>query len=191
MADYKSAYTGAQIDSAIGKAHEHSNKEILDNTTASYTQEEKTKLANLHTEYPITELGETLVLIDGDNVQNLATGFYRTHNVTINGTANPYFSNSIIYVDRTISADYIRIEKVVRGAYVQNEPYRVYIQYSLTNGQYPTQQYNSINLAWDYIYNKPEITTQEIVTTFWQGTQSEYDALGTYNATTLYLIKEG
>ena len=47
MADYKSAYTGAEIDSAIGKAHTHSNKEILDSTTASYTQEEKEKLTGL------------------------------------------------------------------------------------------------------------------------------------------------
>lgn len=31
MADYKSAYTGAQIDDAVSKAHQHSNKEILDN----------------------------------------------------------------------------------------------------------------------------------------------------------------
>lgn len=29
-----------------------------------------------------------------------------------------------------------------------------------------------------------------VVTTFWKGTQSEYDALGTYDATTLYLITE-
>lgn len=47
MADYKSSYTGAEIDSAIGKAHEHNNKSILDNITAPYTIEEKTKLAGL------------------------------------------------------------------------------------------------------------------------------------------------
>ena len=47
MADYKSAYTGAQIDDAVSKAHQHSNKEVLDNMTASYTEAEKTKLAGL------------------------------------------------------------------------------------------------------------------------------------------------
>ena len=47
MADYKSAYTGVQIDDAVSKAHQHSNKTILDNMTAPYTTEEKTKLAGL------------------------------------------------------------------------------------------------------------------------------------------------
>ena len=36
----------------------------------------------------------------------------------------------------------------------------------------------------------PTIATQNIVTNFWNGTQTEYDALGTYNETTLYLISE-
>lgn len=48
MADYKSAYTGAQIDDAVSKAHQHNNKTILDNITAPYTTEEKTKLAGLN-----------------------------------------------------------------------------------------------------------------------------------------------
>ena len=47
MANYQSAYTGTQIDDAVSKAHQHSNKEILDNITAPYTTEEKTKLAGL------------------------------------------------------------------------------------------------------------------------------------------------
>ena len=34
------------------------------------------------------------------------------------------------------------------------------------------------------------IATQSVVTNFWSGTQTEYDALGTYDDTTLYLINE-
>lgn len=44
MADYNSSYTGNQIDDAVGKAHTHSNKSVLDATTASFTSEDKSKL---------------------------------------------------------------------------------------------------------------------------------------------------
>ena len=47
MADYNSIYTGEQIDTAIGKAHEHSNKATLDATTASFTAAEKSKLEGI------------------------------------------------------------------------------------------------------------------------------------------------
>lgn len=75
MSTYRSIYTGQEIDEATGKAHNHLNKElidtytqsdsdltdavqkkhthsnktILDNTTASYTEEEKNKLAGIET----------------------------------------------------------------------------------------------------------------------------------------------
>lgn len=38
--------------------------------------------------------------------------------------------------------------------------------------------------------NDSGFISSTVVTTFWTGTQAEYDALGTYNATTLYLITE-
>lgn len=40
--------TEANLADAVAKKHEHLNKTILDNTTASYTEEEKEKLANLN-----------------------------------------------------------------------------------------------------------------------------------------------
>lgn len=40
--------TEANLADAVAKKHEHTNKSILDNTTASYTEEEKEKLANLN-----------------------------------------------------------------------------------------------------------------------------------------------
>lgn len=47
MATYNSKYTGEQIDEAVEKAHSHSNTKILVGTTASYTEEEKTKLSEI------------------------------------------------------------------------------------------------------------------------------------------------
>lgn len=52
---------------------------------------------------------------------------------------------------------------------------------------------------WAKQATKPSYTPAEVgamsesavVTAFWQGTQSEYEALGTYDSTTLYLIEEG
>ena len=38
--------------------------------------------------------------------------------------------------------------------------------------------------------NDSGFISSTVVTTFWTGTQAEYDALGTYNTTTLYLINE-
>lgn len=36
--------------------------------------------------------------------------------------------------------------------------------------------------------NKPAITTQNIITNFWAGTQADYDAIASKSATTLYMI---
>lgn len=60
MAEYKSNYTGSQIDKAIEQAHEHTNKTVLDNTTASYTEEEKNKLAGLNNYTLPTASADTL-----------------------------------------------------------------------------------------------------------------------------------
>lgn len=39
--------------------------------------------------------------------------------------------------------------------------------------------------------NDSNFISSTVITAFWTGTQAEYDALGTYSDTTLYLIKEG
>lgn len=90
--------------------HSHSNKSILDNTTASYTMEEKTKLVGIET-------GAEVNTVDSVNGK---TG-------VVNLNANDV------------------------GA----------------------------------------MSASTVVTTFWKGTQSEYDALISKDTTTLYLIKEG
>lgn len=38
--------------------------------------------------------------------------------------------------------------------------------------------------------NDSNFISSTVVTAFWSGTQAEYDALGTYSDTTLYLISE-
>ena len=140
---------------------------------------------------PITELSETLALVNGDNVANLAEGFYRTHNVTINGIANNYFSNSIIYIDRTSSSSMVTIENVA-GIQRSQEALSIYNSYKISENKYVSNASCMCkSIAWNWVKDKPDITTQGIVTTFWEGTQSEYEALTSTNATTLYLIKEG
>lgn len=88
MADYKSAHTGAQIDDAVSKAHQHSNKEILDNITASYTEAEKTKLAGL-SNYTLPVASDTTLggVKAGENVNIGADG-------TINVTGGGEISNA-------------------------------------------------------------------------------------------------
>lgn len=59
---------------------------------------------------------------------------------------------------------------------------------------------DSIDYTSNYITNKPTIPTSaadvgampasSVTTAFWTGTQAEYDALGSYSSTTLYLIHE-
>ena len=141
---------------------------------------------------PITELPETLALVDGDNVANLAEGFYRTHAVTINGEANNYFSNSIIYIDRTSTSNKVIIENVAGIPRSNSEALSIYNYYNTSkNNYFINDSCICKSIAWNWVEDKPNITTQEIVTSFWQGTQSEYDALTTKDTATLYLIKEG
>jgi hypothetical protein len=42
MPDYDSAYTGAQVDAAVAKAHEHANDSVLDATEEAFTSALKT-----------------------------------------------------------------------------------------------------------------------------------------------------
>ena len=72
MADYNSIYTGEQIDTAIGKAHEHSNKATLDATTASFTAAEKSKLEGI-TDIPenISDLNDDSNFVESTDVTNI------------------------------------------------------------------------------------------------------------------------
>lgn len=49
----------------------------------------------------------------------------------------------------------------------------------------------TIPTATSQLTNDSNFISSTVVTAFWTGTQAEYDALGTYSDTTLYLIKEG
>ena len=48
----------------------------------------------------------------------------------------------------------------------------------------------TIPTATNQLTNNSNFISSTVVTSFWTGTQTEYDALGTYNPTTLYLINE-
>lgn len=57
------------------------------------------------------------------------------------------------------------------------------ISSSSTDTEYP-----SAKAVYDQLETKMNAST--VITTFWHGTQAQYDALGTYDSTTLYLIDE-
>lgn len=44
--------------------------------------------------------------------------------------------------------------------------------------------------SWSEITSKPTLVTQSVVSTFWKGTQAQYDAIATKDSTTLYMIIE-
>ena len=44
--------------------------------------------------------------------------------------------------------------------------------------------------AWNDITGRPPVVTSTTVEMLWQGTQAQYDALGTYSDETLYFIKD-
>ena len=48
----------------------------------------------------------------------------------------------------------------------------------------------SKKLATEEFVTSKNYIASTVITAFWTGTQAEYDALGSYNATTLYLITE-
>ena len=54
----------------------------------------------------------------------------------------------------------------------------------------PTYSYDEIEDAPQTAADIGAMAASTIVTGFWTGTQAEYDALGTYNATTFYIIEE-
>ena len=60
------------LDNAILKAHDHSNKSILDNTTASFTTELKTKLDEIPNYSAATSSSLGLVKLGSDTVQSTA-----------------------------------------------------------------------------------------------------------------------
>ena len=48
----------------------------------------------------------------------------------------------------------------------------------------------SVPTATSDLQNDSDFISSTVITAFWKGTQAEYDALGTYSSTTLYLIEE-
>lgn len=108
------------------------------------------------------------------------------------------------YTDNEIATfDFIKVVDTLPEVGLPNKIYFVPKNDTQTRDLF--DEYVWINNSWEWITTKqievdlteylkrselPTIATQQIVTNFWTGTQAEYDALGTYNATTLYLINE-
>ena len=126
--DYTNEDKQAVQDNTTAR-HTHSNKNILDTITASYTTEEKNKLAGIEA---------------GAQVNTVASVNSKTGAVTL--TASDV---GALPADTTI----------------------------------PTKTSD--------LQNDSNFISSSIVTSFWQGTQNEYDTLENKDTTTLYMIIEG
>lgn len=212
MADYKSSHTGTQIDNAVDKAHthenkilldtynqtnenlsdavnkkhEHTNKAVLDNTTASYTVEEKNKLNNLP-ENPITSETDPTV---PTHVKNITEDDILAWNnkSDFDGTYNSLTGKP----DLTLKEDTANKTTTVNSASTDAQYPTAKAVHTVVSGKADFSSLSTVATSGNYedLNNKPTITTQVVITNFWKGTQSEYEVLGTYDSTTLYLITE-
>ena len=140
--------------------HTHTNKTVLDNTTASYTEAEKNKLAGI-------EVGAEVNTVNSVNGKTGVVNLSASDVEALPSNTPIPSKTSDLQNDSGFITDYTETDPTVP--------------------------------IWAKQSTKPSYTPSEvgampassIVTAFWQGTQNEYDALGTYNDTTLYLIKEG
>jgi len=116
----KDATARKEIETLKQSTHTHSNKDVLDNTTASYTTEEKTKLAGLNN-YDDTEIkgslekkadkseipsikDQTYVPLapnSGGNNPTLQTDYVEPLTERAIATALPYFNGSHTYTANT------------------------------------------------------------------------------------------
>ena len=186
MADYKSAYTGAQIDDAVSKAHQHNNKTILDNITAPYTTEEKTKIAGI-------ESGAEVNAVNSVNGKTGAVVLTASDVGALPKTTTVPTKTSDLQNDSGYITGYTETDPTV-PTHVKNiteENILAWNNKSDFSGNYedlnglPTIPSKTSELT-----NDSNFISSTTVTAFWNGTQSEYDALETYNDTTLYLITE-
>lgn len=108
------------------------------------------------------------------------------------------------YTDNEIAT--FDLIKVVYTLPTTGLPNRIYfVPKTDTQTQDLFDEYVWVNDAWEWITTKqievdlteylkknelPIIATQQVVTNFWSGTQAEYDALGSYDTTTFYMITE-
>lgn len=160
MANYQSAYTGAQIDDAVSKAHQHSNKEVLDNITASYTEAEKTKLAGLN--------NYTLPVATSNTLGGVKAGENVT--VTEDGTLNA--TGAVDSVNGKTGVINLSASDV--GA--------------LPNTTTIPSKTSDLQNDSGYLVNAENTNIQ--VLKIWVGTQAQYDAITTKENNTEYNITE-
>ncbi len=103
--------TNANIKDAVTKKHSHSNKTILDNTTASYTAEEKTKLAGLEN-YDDTDIQADITALQNGKVDKV-TG----KDLSTNDFTNDYKTQ----VDNNTTARHSHSNKTLLDTYTQTE----------------------------------------------------------------------
>ena len=108
----------SKLNDVNSKLHEHSNKAILDNTTASFTTEEQAKLSGISTGAEVNQnafaniaIGNTTIAADA---KSDTLTFVAGDNITLTPDAT---NNKITISSATVLATDSDIDKIIAGTY--------------------------------------------------------------------------
>lgn len=166
--------TNANISDAVTKKHTHNNKSILDSITASYTTEEQTKLGGIEA---------------GAQVNTVASVNSKTGAVTL--TASDVGALPADTTIPTKTSDLQNDSGFITAAPVDSVNGKTGAVVLNANDVGALPSTTAIPTKTSDLTNDSNFISSNIVTAFWQGTQSEYDALENKDTTTLYMIIEG
>lgn len=175
-----SAEDKAKLDNNTANNHTHNNKELLD----TYTQTEEdiaNAVTNKHTHSNTTILDNTTASYTVEEQTKLG-------NIEANAQVNVIETIKLNGVEVTPNNKVVELTVSTGGGEGGTTDYT-----PLTN----KPKINNVELNGNKtledlgIQPKGNYIASTVITAFWKGTQAEYDALGTYSDTTLYLIQEG
>lgn len=170
--DYTNEDKQAVQDNTTAR-HTHSNKNILDTITASYTTEEKNKLAGIE---------------PGAQVNTVASVNSKTGAVTL--TASDVGALPADTTIPTKTSDLQNDSGFITAAPVDSVNGKTGAVVLNANDVGALPSTTAIPTKTSDLTNDSNFISSSIVTAFWQGTQSEYDALENKDTTTLYMIIE-
>lgn len=171
-----SAEDKAKIDNNTANNHTHNNKEILDNTTASYTTEEQTKLTNIEEQAQVNKI-ETIKLngVEVTPIEKIVDLIISTDSGEGGGTTDysalsnkPKINNVELSGNKT-SADLGLAEKT-----------HTHTTTDITDLSIPTATSQLTNDS-GYVASI-EVNNIKVLT------EAEYTALTEYGANTLYIV---
>lgn len=188
MANYNSSYTGVEIDAAITKAHEHSNKTTLDSVEEAYTTVEKNKLDGIDEGATDDQTGsEIKSLYEAEANTNAYTDSEKTKLLGIAEGAevnNISDANATDLTDGNDTTLHYHASDRDTDNHTSGTTNKVYTATEQTKlaGIAEGAEVNVVDS------NVSGVTGADQITNIMSLTQSEYDAIGTPDNSTLYVI---